>query len=223
MAQPGNNKPRRKKEPVLLIVPGLGNSGPSHWQSIWERERDDCRRVDLGMWDRPYRNSWVSKLNNAIAEIDGPVVLVAHSLGCHAVAWWNAMERPGADSNVVGALLAAPPVIEGTPIDGRLATFAPVAPDRLAFPSILVASRDDPYAGTGHSKKMARRWGSRFVDAGWIGHINANSGIANWPFGLHLLNRLLWFIDDPYPQAATAIAHPRSRRSQEIPLGMDPW
>ena len=47
-------------DPILLTVPGLGNSGPTHWQSIWERERADCRRVELGMWDEPHRNVWVN-------------------------------------------------------------------------------------------------------------------------------------------------------------------
>lgn len=221
MAQPGIRK--NQNEPLLLIIPGLGNSGPTHWQSIWERERDDCRRVDLGMWDRPHRNTWVNKLNQAIAEADRPVVLVAHSLGCHAVAWWNALERPGEDGKVVGALLVAPPVVEGAPIDGRLAAFAPLVRERLPFPSILAASRDDPYAGFGHARKMARLWGSRLVDTGWIGHINANSGIGNWPFGLHLLNRLLWFVSDPYPMALHTLEPPPPRTSQDIPLAPDPW
>ena len=39
---------------------------------------------------------------------------------------------------------------------------------------------------------MARLWGSRFADAGWLGHINAESEIGDWPFGQHLVNRLLW-------------------------------
>ena len=103
---------RQRRDPLLLTVPGLGDSGRRHWQSIWEHEREDCRKVELGMWDRPHRNTWVNKLNQAVADADRPVVLVAHSLGCHAVAWWNALERPGADGKVVGALLVAPPVID---------------------------------------------------------------------------------------------------------------
>lgn len=211
-----------QQDPLILIVPGLGNSGPTHWQSIWERERGDCRRVDLGMWDRPHRNTWVNKLNAAIAEADRPVVLVAHSLGCHAVAWWNALEQPGENSKVVGALLVAPPVVEGSALDSRLTAFAPLVRQKLPFPSILAASQDDPYAPFGHSRKMARVWGSRLVDAGWVGHINASSGIANWPFGLHLLNRLLWFIADPYPMPSYAQQPLRPRTSQDIALGPDP-
>ncbi len=67
--------------PVVLTVPGLDNSGPTHWQTIWERERPDCHRVDLGMWSGPRRNVWVTQLNTAIARAGRPVILVAHSLG----------------------------------------------------------------------------------------------------------------------------------------------
>jgi len=186
----------RQQNPLMLLVPGLGNSGPTHWQSIWEREREDCQRVELGMWEEPHRNVWVNQLNAAIAAAGRPVVLVAHSLGCHAVAWWNALERPGPESNVIGALLVAPPAIEGVPRDERLTGFAPLVREKLAFPSILAASRNDPYAEFGHAKKMARLWGSRFADAGWLGHINAESGIADWPFGQHLVNRLLWAVHE---------------------------
>ncbi len=178
------------RAPLLLIVPGIDNSGPGHWQSIWERERDDCSRVDLGSWDKPQRNLWVIKLNAAIAAASRPVVLVAHSLGCHAVGWWNALEQPVA-GKVLAALLVAPPEIEDAPIDDRLRPFGPVARRRLPFPSLLIASQNDPYASFGRAKRMARIWGSRLVDAGPLGHINADSGVRDWPYGQFLLRRLI--------------------------------
>ncbi|MFA7597094.1 MAG: alpha/beta hydrolase [Novosphingobium sp.] len=195
------HEPGELHSPTLLIVPGLNNSGPRHWQCIWERERTDCQRVDLGMWEQPHRNTWVNKLNAAISAAKRPVILVAHSLGCHAVAWWNALERPGPDGKVAGALLVAPPALEGHGVDSRLADFAPVARERLPFLSILAASQDDPYASFGQARKMARIWGSRLVDAGWIGHINADSNIGNWPYGRYLLDRLLAAVA-PTPAAA---------------------
>lgn len=178
------------KKPLLLIVPGLGGSGPDHWQTIWEREREDCRRVDLGAWHRPHRSAWVASLDAAIAAASRPVVLVAHSLGCHAVAWWSTLERSRA-AKVVGAMLVAPPEVEAAPIDERLRPFGPIARRRLPFSSILVASRNDPYASFGHAKRMARIWGSRLLDAGPMGHINAESGIRDWPYGLFLLRKLV--------------------------------
>jgi predicted alpha/beta hydrolase family esterase len=157
----------------------------------------------------------------AVLESDRPVVLVAHSLGCHAVAWWNALERPGAGGKVIGALLVAPPVVENRLADSRLSAFAPLVRDKLPFPSILAASRDDPFASFGHSRKMARLWGSRLVDAGWLGHINAASKIGNWPFGLHLLERLLSYVADPDPLAMYSSRPPKPPISQDIPLHLE--
>ena len=178
------------EKPLVLIVPGLNNSGPRHWQTLWEREYEDCVRVELGMWEQPHRNTWVNKLNAAIHATNRPVILVAHSLGCHAVAWWNALERPEEGGKVVGALLVAPPQVEGPDIDGRIAGFSPVVRQRLPFTSILAASQNDPYIAFGQAKRLARIWGSRLVDVGPLGHINADSGIGDWPYGRYLLERL---------------------------------
>src|SRR5512139_258866 len=92
-------------EPLVLLVPGLGDSGPHHWQSYWERELPAAARVELGRWDDPHRNTWVNQLNLAIHKAGRPVILVAHSLACHVVAWWTEYERPAADGPVRGALL----------------------------------------------------------------------------------------------------------------------
>lgn len=179
------------QQPLILTVPGLENSGPAHWQSLWEQQRGDCRRVELGMWDRPHRNTWVNQLNLAIHAADRPVVLAAHSLGCLAVAWWAALEQPQPGHRVVGALLVAPPEVDFFPLDERLTPFAPTPAGRLPFPSILVGSHNDPYMSLRTAKRLAAVWGSRFAGAGRCGHINADSGLGDWPFGQFLLNRLV--------------------------------
>ena len=182
--------------PALLTVPGIDNSGPGHWQTIWEREDAACRRVHLGAWSAPGREAWVSRLNCAIAAATRPAILIAHSLGCHAVGWWNAAE-PELLSRVAGALLVAPPDVEYAPIDPRLRPFGPVVRKRLAFPALLVASRNDPYASYGHARRMARIWGARMVDAGPMGHINAASGLRDWPYGKYLVQRLIAAVTPP--------------------------
>jgi predicted alpha/beta hydrolase family esterase len=205
--------------PLCLIVPGIDNSGPDHWQTRWEERRDDCARVELGLWDRPHRNTWVNNLNAAIRSAGRPVVLVAHSLGCHAVAWWNALERPD-DGKVVGALLVAPPKVDGLTADSRIDEFAPLAREKLRFPSLLAASRDDPYVSFKQAKRMARTWGSRLVDVGWLGHVNALSGIGDWPFGEFLLERLIHSLR--WPPAGRAPFLPSALpRSDEIALALD--
>ncbi|WP_421837734.1 RBBP9/YdeN family alpha/beta hydrolase [Novosphingobium sp.] len=181
-------------QPVILTVPGLGNSGPGHWQTTWEARLPRCRRVDLGLWEDPHRNTWVNKLNLAVQRAEGPVALAAHSLGCLAVAWWAEYEQPGGPvdgGKVIGALLVAPPDVEERPLDRRLTRFAPVPERALPFPSVLVASRNDPYLTMAQARGLARRWGARLADAGEVGHINAASELGDWAFGRLLLNTLL--------------------------------
>lgn len=174
---------------TVLTVPGLNGSGPGHWQSAWEAD-GLATRVELGEWSAPNRNLWVNRLNLAIHRAGQPVVLVAHSLGCLAVAWWAHYERPKWCDPVVGALLVAPPEVDLAAADSRLYAFAPTPLGPLPFPSLLVASRDDPYADAARLQRIAQFWGSEFHDAGEAGHINADSGLGGWEEGRQLLARL---------------------------------
>src|SRR5438034_7658261 len=88
----------------VLVLPGLGSSGPDHWQTLWE-ERYGYERVVQDDWDRPSLAAWVDRLDESIGRAPGPVVLVAHSLGCAALAHWATRAPTG---NVVGALAVAP-------------------------------------------------------------------------------------------------------------------
>ncbi|WP_226948647.1 RBBP9/YdeN family alpha/beta hydrolase [Rhizorhabdus wittichii] len=162
--------------PLCLIVPGLDNSGPDHWQTLWEEKRDDCRRVDLGCWSEPDRRIWTERLDAALAMTDGPLVLVAHSLGCLTIAWWALGAPHERLARVRGALLVAPPDVDAADAHPLVRRFAPAPAAALPFPSILVASRDDRYAAFDRLETLARAWGSRFVDAGHAGHINARVG-----------------------------------------------
>ncbi|WBX86079.1 RBBP9/YdeN family alpha/beta hydrolase [Sphingosinicella microcystinivorans] len=177
--------------PRVLVVPGYGNSGPQHWQTLWEQAHPDTVRADLGSWDRPERAGWVARLDAAITASPAPVILVAHSLGCIAAAWWVAERGQAYGAPVAGALLVAPPDCERGEA-GRFDSFRGLPNVFLPFPSIVVASRNDPYAEFSWASFLARRWGSFLVDAGDCGHINADSGIGDWPFGARLLDRLVF-------------------------------
>ncbi|WP_243395709.1 RBBP9/YdeN family alpha/beta hydrolase [Sphingomonas oleivorans] len=187
----------RGRRPTILTVPGLNGSGPSHWQTLWEKSRADCVRADLGQWASPRRNSWVTKLDRAIRTSEAPVILVAHSLGCLAVAWWAELAGQPWGWPVAGALLVAPPDVDRANACDELASFGPSPRTILPFPSILVASEDDPYASIQRSFDMARDWGSHFVDIGACGHINASSGVGWWQEGQELLDRLIGTAEGP--------------------------
>ncbi len=167
--------------PVVLTVPGLGGSGPSHWQTLWEESRPDTRRVELGMWNTPHRNAWVTKLDLAIRSAQAPVVLAAHSLGCLAVAWWAELSGQPYGAPVAGALLVAPADVDRANAPDELKAFGPTPAKPLPFPSILVASTDDPWIDPQRAHDLAGAWGSVFVEAGQQGHLNAGAGSAGGP------------------------------------------
>ena len=196
--------PIDEHSPIILTVPGLGGSGPSHWQTLWEQSRPDTSRVELGMWNTPHRNSWVTKLDQAIRQAQAPVVLVAHSLGCLAVAWWAELSGQPFGWPVVGALLVAPADVDRPGARAELAGFRPTPSKPLPFPSIVVASSDDPWVAPERAAELARGWGSLFVDAGPQGHLNAASGIGWWEDGQILLDRVLDAASDRTGRVRTA-------------------
>jgi predicted alpha/beta hydrolase family esterase len=83
-------------DPAILIVPGWSGSGPSHWQTIWEREHPEYRRVEQRNWQNVYRPEWVAGLERAVLSVSGDVVLVAHSFAsCLAATSLSAVCRSG--------------------------------------------------------------------------------------------------------------------------------
>jgi uncharacterized protein len=182
---------RLSRTPLCLTLPGLDGSGPDHWQSIWERDRPNVERVELGNWSQPSRNMWVSRLERAIANARGPVVLVAHSLACHLVAWWASLAGEAAARPVAGALLVAPPDLDRVSLDRRITEFAPSPRNVMPFPTMVVASRNDPWCDQARAKEMAGNWLAAFCDAGDAGHINAASGMGAWSEGQRVLDQLL--------------------------------
>jgi hypothetical protein len=185
------NKHVAAEEPhSVLLIPGMGNSGPRHWQSFWEI-LPNFRRVQFGDWERPKLHEWVPELDRSIRESDRPLVLVGHSLGSLAAVWWLSNHWTEIyREKVRGVLLVAPPDVDDEAADVRIRDFRPLPQLRLPIPSLLVASRSDPYASFDRSSDMARQWGSSLVDAGPAGHINAESRLGEWASGLTLLARL---------------------------------
>lgn len=179
---------RDRDDPPILIVPGLYNSGPDHWQSHWERELPRAERVDQQDWERPLLGDWTISLAEAVRQRPG-AILVAHSLGCALVAHFAQVTG---GRGVGGAMLVAPADVNREGPAGRLLVgFSPIPRQRLPFPSLVVASRDDPYVEIDRAQAFARGWGSEFVDLGRAGHINVESGHGPWMKGRALLRGLI--------------------------------
>jgi uncharacterized protein len=201
--------------PSILMIPGLNDSGPAHWQTEWEKFLPNTSRAHLGSWSHPNRGSWITNLGIAVRQMEGPKILVAHSLGCHAIAHWAAHEPDAADLDIVGALLVAPPDVDSVSEKSPLASFKPAPRKFLPFPATLVASANDPYCDLEHARKLARRWRAKFVNAGLFGHINAESGIGSWPYGLYLLDGLKTQ-ESPFVNPALVARIDRHRREREL-------
>ena len=173
--------------PPILIVPGFTRSGPEHLQSLWELADPRMQRVEQRDWEQPDCGEWTRTLADAVARQSTPPILVAHSLGCIAVAHWAAAPT----RRVAGALLVAPADVERDDAPEPIRNFAPVPLRPLPFPSIVVASTDDPYALLERVEAFAAAWGSTLVEIGAAGHVNTDAGFGRWPLGEALLRRLI--------------------------------
>ena len=185
-----------------LIVPGWKGSGPLHWQSRWQACLPRATRVEQDDWEAPTRSAWVAALAAAIENASRPPLLIAHSLGCITVAHLPLAIR----QHIAGALLVAPADVERDGAPAVLRDFAPVPTVPLPFPSIVVASTDDPYCSPARAQAFATNWGSELVMVPDAGHLNDASGLGDWPEGLRLLTslrrRACWRV----PVATTRIA-----------------
>jgi predicted alpha/beta hydrolase family esterase len=172
--------------PPVLILPGLGDSGPAHWQSRREHTHPTFRRVQQREWDHPDCAEWVDTLDAAIRDCAEPPLLIAHSTACCMVARWAAQHVP----QVRGALLVAPSDSEASSYPAGPTGFQPMPLHKLDFPAIVVASSDDPYVSIERARQFAQSWGAQIVEIGAHGHINGDSGLGDWPEGLMLAREL---------------------------------
>ncbi|MDK1493814.1 alpha/beta fold hydrolase [Sinorhizobium sp. 7-81] len=168
---------------TFIILPGIGGSGAAHWQTHWENEDPRMQRFRPTSWDSPELADWISALERSVAAAPTPPVFVAHSLACLLVAHWQqASALP-----VAGAFLVAVPDPQAAAFPSEAKGFANPPTAALRFPSVIVASADDPYGTPAYARSRARQWQSRFVKIGARGHINGESGLGRWPEGLNLL------------------------------------
>ncbi len=171
----------------FIILPGSGGSGPAHWQSRWESANPAMRRFQPSSWDLPDFTDWLAALEAAVIDAPEPPVLIAHSLSCLLVAHWQKISQ----SPVKAAMLVGVPNPMAAVFPDYGMAFARLPQGRLRFASLVVTSTDDPYGSRDHARARATQWGSGFASIGPAGHINAQSGLGDWPQGMGLLDRLV--------------------------------
>jgi uncharacterized protein len=169
----------------VLVVPGLNNSGPQHWQSRWQRLYPGFERVEQEHWEVPALALWSQRLLDLLRlPSTRPVLLVAHSFGCLTTVHTALAKEPQLEELVAGALLVAPADPEKFGVSAELRASLP-------FPANLVGSLDDPWMEAGRAAMWAKVWGAEYVNAGALGHINAESNLGDWLYGQSLLQRLV--------------------------------
>jgi predicted alpha/beta hydrolase family esterase len=181
---------------TILIVPGLRDYVAEHWQTLLEAKLSKVRNVRSVPpleTDKLSCAARVEAIQRTLDTITGPVVVVAHSGGVvMLVHWAQKYQRP-----IKGALLAAPPNFQ-TPLPAGYPTldtlssngWLPVPHAALPFPSVVVASTNDPLASLASVTEMAQEWGSTLVNAGAVGHLNPASGFGEWPMAEELIRSL---------------------------------
>jgi uncharacterized protein len=168
----------RKPELRLLIVPGLNDSGPAHWQTWLQSRTPHAVRVQQRHWNEPDLDRWADRIADAVDAAGDRVqwVAAAHSFGCLALVR-HLQRHP--NSPIRAALLVAP----ADPAKFGVDTTLPRS--RLAVDCTWLASTDDPWMSLHESALWAGRWGCRWVNLGAVGHINAESGFGPLPIAAH--------------------------------------
>ncbi|WP_374564917.1 RBBP9/YdeN family alpha/beta hydrolase [Ideonella sp.] len=168
----------------VLLLPGWLDSGPGHWQTRWEERHGDTR-VQQADWQWPRRGDWMARLDEVLLDDARPALLAAHSLGCHLVAAWAAHSQH--TGRVRGALLVAPPDLGRADTPPQLRGWWPPVAAALPFPARVVWSDDDPFCAPPQAQWLAQAWGAPASAIGARGHINAESGLGEWPEGRAML------------------------------------
>jgi uncharacterized protein len=199
----------------VLILPGWQDSSPAHWQSVWQAQHG-YERLMQHDWMHPLRGDWITRLEDRLllnsehsahilyrleaenaskmasttaTDLASPqIVFVAHSLGCHLAAAWAALSKN--THRVRGALLVAPPDCQREDFPIEMKSWRNPVLQKLPFPSICVISSNDPFSALQRGRDMTQAWGSECIEIGDRGHINAESGLLDWPQGQALLAKL---------------------------------
>ncbi|WP_093131074.1 MULTISPECIES: alpha/beta hydrolase [unclassified Variovorax] len=181
-------------KPAFLIVPGLRDFVPEHWQTFLAAQLPNAITMPPLDKDRMKCGAQVAALDAVITRIEGPVIVIAHSAGVMTTVQWAKRYNRA----IHGALLATPPDFETPMPDGHSSMdvlekngWLPVPKATLPFRSIVAASRSDPLATFDRVADLASRWGSSLVDLGKVGHLNPASGYGPWPDAVDLVAELI--------------------------------
>jgi len=170
----------------VVILPGLGGSGPEHWQSWLAGRLADGHQVrfpDLPNLDAPVLADWLTALGATLDGLpDGGYDVVCHSLA--GLLWLHHAARRPAGPRPARVLLVAPPSPR-TAIP-ELRTFVPPPLDadavrRAAGGTVLVCADNDPYCPEGAALAYGRPLKLPVTVLPGQAHLNTEAGYGPWP------------------------------------------
>jgi predicted alpha/beta hydrolase family esterase len=174
----------------LLLIPGLHDSGPAHWQSWLQRQYRGAARVRQRHWHTPDLAAWSEQIERTVNQAPAGTrwVAVAHSFGSLALVDHLAQRSTSspntthsatqrATQNAIhSALIVAPANPAKFGLDTRLHTGG------LGIPALVMGSENDPWMPLEVGRQWAEGWGAHFLNLGPAGHVNVESGHGAWPW-----------------------------------------
>lgn len=168
-----------------IIVPGVGGSDYDHWQSWLQRQIVSSSRVQQQDWNLPVLRQWVKNFVKAVANVNEPIQIVAHSFGC--LTTLSALhEYPELDKKIRKIILVAPanPSRFGdfgfarNSMNDYTAYFHRI---HVKIPATMIMSENDPWLDYNDAIALAKAWNIRPINLGQVGHINVASGFGYFP------------------------------------------
>lgn len=171
----------------VFTLPGLYNSGPTHWQTYWENEYG-FTRINQKEWNEPVCSDWLSTIESALENTDhSKIILIGHSTSCCTIVKWAETFK----HVIKGALLVAPSDTESIHYPAGPKGFAPMPSFQLPFPSIIITSDNDEVISVERAKTFSDNWGSELVVVENGGHLGGDANLGLWSFGYEHLKKLM--------------------------------
>lgn len=170
----------------ILVIPGYKGSPNGHWQTWLQTQYPNTERIKEIDHHKPILSQWSAQIQQYLEQQTLPIIIIAHSFGCLAAL--DAIVRKQLQSKVSGVLFVAPASPYRFTSYGHRADFPnersiveTLTIRALGVLGTMVVSRNDPWMNYDHACSLASDLGLLTYDAGYVGHINIESGHGPWP------------------------------------------
>jgi uncharacterized protein len=172
-------------ESNIVIVPDHGGVDARHWLAHWRSNYPRVMRLAGHDTHELSCRKWVRGIDEAVAACGPHTTIVAHGLGCLAVAHWAQISTRPIDAAMLVSV--SDPASERFPKNAS--GFRPVPRSVLPFRTLIVATETD--GDYRHALDRAHEWDASLVVVGRISHDTHPQARQTWDEGLNLLWNLV--------------------------------